>query len=456
MTPSHTRSRAPDQQILSAAVAFGRALRDLGLTASVDSELVFISALAELDLRERTEVYWAASSTFVHSPDERPVFDAIFERFWAGTQLDLTQRGSEHGESDPRMGGAQHGGEALPQFQQEGKTASPVDGGAQNRAKRDISTAEGEEAASQQQRGVLAAYSPAESLVDRTPLRYKDDELAAVRQLAEQIKRAAPERRSRRCRPIAGGQKLDVRGTLRNSLATDGEALRLSYSGFVPRPRRLLFLCDVSGSMERYSRVLLASLKAAVGAAKKAEAFVFATRLTRLTRSLHGQDLENALEKARDSVPDWSGGTRIGRALTEFNRTYGRRGFARGAIVLIVSDGWDRGDPDVLAGEVRRIQLQARRLVWINPRPMLVDEQPLALGMRAALPFVDDFIPGHDPRAVAGLAPIIGGLGAQRPQRRRTATPTDPRSGPVASTASETPSQDKARRSSQWPAAVRR
>jgi hypothetical protein len=123
---------------------------------------------------------------------------------------------------------------------------------------------------------------------------------------------------------------------------------------------------------------------------------------------------------------------------------------------MIVSDGWDRGDPDVLAGEVRRIQLQARRLVWVNPRPMLVDDQPLAVGMRAALPYVDDFIPGHDPRAVAGLAPIIGGLGAQRPQRRRIVAPTDPRSGPVASTAGETPAQEKARRSSHWPAAVRR
>lgn len=455
MTPPRGATAAPDAAVLSAAVAFARALRGFGLTASVDAELNFIRALAEVDLSARKELYWAASATFLHSPDERPVFDALFERFWDGQQLEMPDRGAEHGDSDPRMGGPNHGGESLPQFRQEGKSSAPVDG-PQNRATREIPTAEGEDAASHQQRGILAAYSPAEALQERTPLQYKHDELAAVRQLAEQIKRSMPERRSRRSRPMAGGQRLDVRGTLRSSLGTDGEALRLSYSGFTPRPRRLLFLCDVSGSMERYSRVLLASLKAAVGAAKKAEAFVFATRLTRLTRSLSGQDLENALERARDSVPDWSGGTRIGRALTEFNRTYGRRGFARGAIVLIVSDGWDRGDPDVLAGEVRRIQLQARRLVWINPRPMLVDDQPLAVGMRAAMPYVDDFIPGHDPRAVAGLAPIIGGLGAQRPQRRRIVTPTDPRSGPVASTSGETAAQEKARRSSHWPAAVRR
>ena len=454
MTPPNPGMRAPEQAILRASVEFGRALRQSGLSASVDSELVFLRALAEVDLRNRRDIYWAASSTFVHNPDERPVFDALFERFWAGDVLIQQQRGSEHGEGDPRMGGAQHGGENLPQFRQEGKTSAPVDSGMKNRATREIPSAEGEEGSSQQQKGILAAYSPAETQVERTPLRYKEDELAAVRDLAEQIKRSAPERRSRRCRPLRGGHRLDVRGTLRSSLATEGEALRLSFTGPVPRPRRLLFICDVSGSMERYSRVLLASLKAAVGAAKKVEAFVFATRLTRLTRSLHGQDLEQALEKARADIPDWSGGTRIGRALTEFNRTYGRRGFARGAIVLIVSDGWDRGDPDVLAGEVRRIQLQARRLVWVNPRPMLVDDQPLAVGMRAALPFIDDFIPGHDPRAVAGLAPIIGGLGQQRPQRRRTATPKDTRGAPAASTAGETPAEERARRSTQWPAVV--
>ena len=201
-------------------------------------------------------------------------------------------------------------------------------------------------------------------------------------------------------------------------MTTDGEALRLAYMAQRTRPRRMLFLCDVSGSMERYSRVLLGSLKAIVTANSKAEAFVFATQLTRLTKSLDGRDLEKALEQARGSVADWSGGTRIGKALEEFNHSYGRRGFARGAIVIVVSDGWDRGDPAVLAAEVRRIQLQAWRLVWINPRPMLVDQQPLAIGMRAAMPYIDDFVPGHDPRAIAGLAPLVGGLAKQRPRRK--------------------------------------
>ncbi len=415
--PGEAPQRPPDQAILAAAVAFARALRELGMSASVDSELVFFSALAEIDVRDQAEVYWAAHATFVHTPDERPAFDELFERFWEGYPLTRRQRGAEHGESDARMGGHAQGGEALPQFKHEGKSAAPL-GGDKNRATRDIPSAEGEDGATNQQRGVLAAWSERETTNDKQRLQYDTHELAALRRLAEEIKRAAPERRSRRRRPASGGQRLDVRRTLRHSMTTDGEAFRLAYTAQTPRPRRLLFLCDVSGSMERYSRVLLASLKAAVGAARRAEAFVFATRLTRVTRSLDGHDLERALEQARATVPDWSGGTRIGGALADFNRTYGRRGFARGAIVLVVSDGWDRGDPELLAGEVRRLQLQARRLVWLNPRPMGLDQQPLAIGMRAAMPFVDDFVPGHDPRAVAGLAQLIGDLGGQRPQRR--------------------------------------
>lgn len=408
----------PEQAILAAAVTLARALRDTGMSASVDSELVFFRALAELDLRERAHVYWAANATFVHNPDERSTFDKIFERFWEGQPLQLAERISEHGESDPRMSGPRHGGEALPQFRQGGGSSAPIDGG-QNRATRDIPTAEGEDGTSNQQRGVLAAYSPTDTVAESTRLAFAPDELVALRRLAEEIKRSVPERSSRRLRPARSGVRLDVRRTLRNSLGTDGEALRLAYCGPGTRPRRLLLLCDVSGSMERYSRVLLGSLKATVGATTKAEAFVFATRLTRLTRSLSGRDLERALEQARETVLDWSGGTRIGKTLAEFNRGYGRRGFARGAIVIVVSDGWDRGDPDALASELRRIQLQSRRLVWINPRPMLVDDQPLAIGMRAAMPYIDDFVPGHDPRAILSLARLIGGLGAGRPQRRR-------------------------------------
>ncbi|MDP8967367.1 MAG: VWA domain-containing protein [Actinomycetota bacterium] len=416
MTLGHPQ-RTPEQAIISAAVGLARALREFGLSASVDAEHTFLRALAEIDVRERAQVFWAGHAAFVHAPDEFPIFEAVFERFWEGRPLILEEASSEHGESDARMQGSHHGGEALPQFGGEARQTVPLDGDP-TRGMQDIPTADGDDGRSNQQRGILAAWSDEETLSRRQNLEYQEDELLALRLLAQEIKRQAPARRSRRAKPSPDGHRFDVRGTIRESMATDGEAFHLAFTAPTLRPRRLLFLCDVSGSMERYSRVLLASLKAAVGAARRAEAFVFATRLTRLTKSLDGRDLEQALDKARAAVPDWSGGTRIGQAMSDFNTMYGRRGYARGAIVLVVSDGWDRGDPKILETEVRRLQLQSRRLVWINPRPMAVDQQPLAIGMRAAMPYIDDFVPGHDPRAVAGLAQLIGGLASDRPMRK--------------------------------------
>jgi len=407
-----------DEAIVRAAVDFARALRTQGLCTSVDSENVFLRALSEIDVRSIDGLFWAGHCAFVQGPDQIDTYKLIFERFWDGRPLIVGTRGAEHGESDARMEAASHhGGEAMPQLGGKGKEKVAVDGES-HRSDRDIPNAEGEDATSDQQVGVMVAWSATEELSDRNDMAYEREELAALRQLADEIKKAAPERSSRRQRPSPRGHRFDVRGTVRKSMTTDGEAFRLGYTGPRPVPRRLLFLCDVSGSMERYSRVLLASLKVAVGAARKAEAFVFATRLTRLTKSLDGHDFERALEGARAAIPDWSGGTRIGGAIGEFNRSYARRGFARGAIVLVVSDGWDRGDPQVLASEVKRLQLQARRLIWVNPRPVALNEQPLAIGMQAAMPYIDEFVPGHDPRAIAGMASLIAGVDAQRPHRR--------------------------------------
>ena len=412
--------RTTDEAILQFAIQFARALRLYGLQTNVDSEHVYLRALAEIDLRDASQLYWAGHASFVKNPDQIETYQVVFDRLWQGYPLVAGKRGSEHGESDPRMGGAHHGGEALPQYGGKGKNKVALDG-ERSRAHQDLPTADGEDATSNQKVGVLVAWSATEDLTAQEAMDYQQDELSALRQLADEIKRAAPERSSRRRRPSSRGDRFDVRATVRDSMATDGEAFRLAYTAQRPVPRRMLFVCDVSGSMERYSRVLLASLKVAVGASRKAEAFVFATGLTRLTKSLDGRDFERALEHARAAIPDWSGGTRIGGALAEFNRTYARRGFARGAIVLVVSDGWDRGDPEILASEVRRLQLQSRRLIWINPRPMEVDQQPLAIGMRAAMPYIDEFVPGHDPRAIAGMAKLIAGLDTARPRRRHLA-----------------------------------
>jgi len=417
--------QAPERAVRCAVVALANGLRRVGVATGIDEELTLCRALAEVDVRSREEVYWTTRATLVRRRDDFGAFDRVFQDFWDGYDLDgPVKRISEHGESDPRMPGPQHGGESLPQFRLSGRSSHVLDGNAvQAMSPLELPTAGVEESAESERRGLLAAYSPNEVLSEPGLLEYGRDELAAVRRLAEELRSAVPERSSRRAAPSRRRHRLDVRKTVQRSLATNGEPVALSYSGPSRRPRRLLFLCDVSGSMERYSRALLASLQAAVGAGTRAETFVFATSLTRLTGDLSGHDAGAALERARDAVSDWSGGTRIGRALAEFNSRYGGLCLARGAIVLIVSDGWDRGDPEELAGELARLRLQSRRLVWLNPRPAELDGQPLAVGMRAALPHIDDFVAGHDPRAVTALARLIGGLGAGRPARRQGMSP---------------------------------
>ena len=413
------REPEPEQALLAAVVALGRAARRAGLGVSIDQELALCGALAQVDLSSREQVYWAARACFLHGPREADAFDPIFERFWLGLSLEAPGRTQvQHGETDPRMPGPQHGGESLPQFRLEGRSSHLLDGGT-NRASQEIPSSAGQEPGRGRRPGVLAAYSPEEVLSERRQLGFGSDELSVIRGLAEELRRRAPERRCRRPALSRRGGRLDVRRTVGRSLRTDGEALRPAFVTHSRRPRRLLFLCDVSGSMERYSRALLCSLGAAVRAGIRAEAFVFATRLTRLTGALSDRDIARALEGARAEVEDWSGGTRIGASLAEFNRAYAPLGLARGAIAVIVSDGWDRGDPELLVRELERLRLQARRLAWLNPRPTEIEQQPLAIGMRAALPHVDDFVPGHDPRAVNGLAQLVAGVGSRRPARRQ-------------------------------------
>jgi uncharacterized protein with von Willebrand factor type A (vWA) domain len=407
---------APEVAVIDAVVALGRTLRARGLAVTVDGEVLVCQALGEIDVRSRDEVYWASRACFVHRPGQIPEFDAVFDRFWAGASLDGAGTAVEHGETDPRMAGPQQGGDALPQFRLEGQSGSLL-GGQLSKASREIPAAPGNERGRGHRPGVLAAYSPLDVVSQRRRLSYEDAELAAVRALAAALRAAAPERVSRRAQRGRRAGQLDLRRTLRQAVRTDGDLVRPAYLAASRRPRRLLFLCDVSGSMERYSRVLLASLHAAVSAQIKAEAFVFATRLTRLTGRLSSRDVASALAAARAQVADWSGGTRIGEALSRFNRQYARLGLARGAIVIIASDGWDRGDPELLSRELQRLRLQCRRLVWLNPRPAELDGQPLAVGMRAALPCIDDFVPGHDPRAVEQLVRVISGLGEHRPTR---------------------------------------
>jgi uncharacterized protein with von Willebrand factor type A (vWA) domain len=245
---------------------------------------------------------------------------------------------------------------------------------------------------------------------DRELLRHKDfaemnaEETEAVKQLMMQLLWNVSERRTRRLRH-GKGHLIDLRRTLRGSLRSEGEILRWSYREPKQKPRPLVVIADISGSMERYTRLLLQFIYGMNAALRQpVEAFVFSTRLTRITRPLQIRDLDVALKNVGQLVNDWAGGTRIGESLKTFNFEWGRRVLGRGAVVLVISDGWDRGDPELLHREMSRLKRNCHRLIWLNPLLGASNYEPLTRGIQAALPYIDDFLPVHNLASLEVLA----------------------------------------------------
>lgn len=257
---------------------------------------------------------------------------------------------------------------------------------------------------------VPSAYSQEEILRDRDFAEYTDAERHAAHEILRRLARYGPTRRGRRTRPARhlDHGPVDLRGTLRHALRTGGEPVRRARRGRVTVPRPLVLVVDVSGSMAPYARMLLMYAQAAVTARRRVEAFVFGTRLTRVTLELRGRDSDRALDRAARAVEDWSGGTRIGAAIGELNRVHGRR-LGRGAVVVILSDGWDTGEPEVLAAEMARLRRSAHRVIWLNPLKAAPGYEPLARGMAAALPYTDHFLPGNTLRGLEDLAALLEG-----------------------------------------------
>ncbi|HSD77376.1 MAG TPA: VWA domain-containing protein [Solirubrobacteraceae bacterium] len=263
-----------------------------------------------------------------------------------------------------------------------------------------------------------AAYSDIELLLDRDFATYSDAERALARAVLRRLARRGPTRRSRRLRPSRRrGHRPDLQRTVRASLRHGGEPVHRHWRapGIVARP--VVFVVDVSGSMAPYARMLLQYVQAAVAARRRVEAFALGTRLTRITRELHTRDVDRALARATAAVADFGGGTRIGEGLAELNRVHGRR-LGRGAVVVVLSDGWDRGDPAVLSAEMARLARSAHRVVWLNPLKAQRGYEPLARGMAAALPHVDAFLEGHSLRSLAELAALLEGPLSDQGERR--------------------------------------
>jgi uncharacterized protein len=368
----------PGSAIVRHVVTFGRVLREAGIEVGPGRLVDAVRGLSAVELTRQDDVYFTLRQTLVSRHEELELFDRAFNAWFLRGAIEPPARG-------PQLV-APHGGPAPTLV---GRADSDDDGS------RDP---------------LELGASAHEVLRDQDLGEMTVDEFDRARRLMTAIAKARPQRLSRRRSPDPRGDRLDLRRLVRRSLRTGGDPVEQALRSRKRVPRKLVVLCDVSGSMDRYSHALLVFLHALVGSGRGVEAFAFGTRLTCLTRDLATRDPDAAIARATAKALDWGSGTRIGRALAEFNSTYGRRALSRGAVVVIVSDGWERDDPALVAREMARLARAAYAVVWVNPLKGNPDYQPLAAGMRAALPFVDRFLPGHNLSSLEELATALEGI----------------------------------------------
>ncbi len=361
------------------AVAFARILRGAGLDVPLDSVIIFVNALGQLGLEDRNDVYWAAHATLIRRHEDTPIFDRAFAVFWdqrIAIDANISQRelvsmtlliDDENASADDTAG-------------------EPVD---------DKNT-------------IMLRFSSVETLREKDFAEYNPAELREAEQFMSSLRLAGPPKKSLRLiKTNRHGARHDIRRTMRASLQHDGEPIERYWREPSTRLRRLVVLLDISGSMEPYARALLRFMHAAVVGRQRVEAFTFGTRLTRITKELTSRDPDKALSQTSAQVSDWSGGTRLGECLRTFNDKWGVGGMARGSIFVVLSDGWDRGDPEVLAEQMQRLNRVAYRVIWVNPLKVSPGYAPLARGMAAALPYIDDFVEGHSLEALQHLTEVI-------------------------------------------------
>lgn len=399
-----------DSDLAEVAARFGAELRRAGLPVGPGRSERFANAVMIARPKTLDALYRCALATLVSSRDDIDVLRAVFSQvFGGGLEDPVSRRGAPISPAMPLR----------PPVTPEDLLAK-----AARAAKSHVSDTQSAQApdageddadAPEPEREIEHRYlgSTVERLAGQDFAELSESELTLLVGLMRSITLAVPMRRSRRERRRPGGPRTDLRSTLRQARRTGGYTFRLLSRAPTRRPRRLVVLCDISGSMEPYARAMIQLLYCAAGGAR-AEVFTFATRLTRLTPALSRTLPSVALQRAGEAAPDWLGGTKIGASIKEFNDVYGRRGMARGAIVVIISDGWDTGDPAVLRREMERLSLVAFRIVWVNPRTKSASYQPLAGGMAAAWPHCDAVVSAHTLAALDQLADALAD-----PVRRR-------------------------------------
>ena len=371
--------------LLENLLRFGGILRRAGLDVHTARMLDLVEALGYVDLASRDDVYHACRTLLVHRPEQMAIFDAAFAAFWQrhGEDVAAAERSRD-----------QAGGARAEVMAADGLLAASDTDATSDQAP--ISQG-------------LKTWSDLAVLAEKDFAVLTAAELAEARVALSRLVWTPGERRTRRW--VAGyGPRLDIRRAIADSVRTGGDVVRLRRQMRRLRPRPLVLLCDVSGSMERYSRMLLHFAHVIMSRHRRVEAFLFSTELSHITRQLRSPRPDAALAAVAHSVSDWSGGTRIGAALKSFRQRWSRRVLHGGPVVLLISDGWDRGDPHELAEQVAWLQRSCRRLIWLNPLIGTADYAPLTRGLQAALPFVDDFLPARTLTNLVDLAAHLNAL----------------------------------------------
>lgn len=368
---------ATSRDLTSELMLFVGLLRAAGIRIGTGQAEAFVQGTATLAPVDHRDIYWAGRLTLVVDHADLPGYDQVFAAYWLDAEVASVRD------------------QGVPRQESEASSVRLSEDGEDGTGERERADAVG------------AVASDAVQLRRRRFDEASEAELMAMRDLMARIPVDLPRRRSRRTAPTARGSSPDLRRTFRKALRTDGEIIAHVRRERRERPRRLVLVLDVSGSMAGYSRALLQFAHAVGVAIDELEVFCFGTRLTRITHELDHREPDRALAAAADHVVDWDGGTRIGASFATLNRRWGQRGLLRGAVVVICSDGLDRGDPEQLGREVGRLQRSAHRVVWVNPLKAGRDYEPIQAGMRAALPRVDRFLAGHDLASLEELGEVL-------------------------------------------------
>ena len=381
------------------AGAFAQRLHEAGMPVTPARSADVARALAIVRPQSRRRLYWTMRSVLVTDPAEVRIFDRAFREVFGDGRPDQAFEPDE-----------QHVTAAEEEQRAPESSTSAADGAAQEQGMWGSSAPSDGDDDRPPVDIPLALASGEERLAERSFDSLDPHELAQLYDLMSRLRLATPQRRTRRVERACHGRRIDLRRTLRTTLRTAGEPMRLARRRRRFVPRRLVMLCDISGSMEPYARAYLQFLTCAAAAGPNTEAFVFATRLTRVTRALAARNPDRAMQRAAATAPDWSSGTRIGDALKEFNDRHGRRGMARGAVVVILSDGWERGEPTLVGQEMERLARLAHRIVWVNPRVSARSFRVRAGGMVAAMPYCDALVSGHSFQALGEVVAAIGAV----------------------------------------------